>query len=548
MTTFIGTATGYLDLLAKLDTFLTAQGHAWGARFVGAGNGRLRGPGGSVGGYIGTADTVTETITMTATSATSFTVSGSASGPMGTATVGADFNGDVVRFRIVAGSTAFQAGDVFTLNTGPAWTRHRLFGCPEGIMRTGSYSGSASLFDDVTTTGGVSATTLPQTVQVQMAFATPVRSFALWCGATIAQGPRDFTLEWSDNGTAWTAAQAYTGITWGQARERRDFVVSADHGAHLFWRVRITASNSGTSTQLTEVRLYADTGMAVDVSSRLEFAYSGPGVDGTKAIYFMGFSDTDNGTDRYNIGLRSIEFWHDLNTSVALLSGTSGSRWWYLAKSATAFWIVVNGGRVMIVTRLSGVYGGMYVGHGLPYETPENHPSPIIVGGQGGARTSRFDASTLSVMLRNPWDPVWMSSVYFPGDPQASVAVMMPGGTWTEFANRATGSNVIDGQSVPVATRTGKVWPWASDATGSSIVNAWREASDGSKPVIPAVLFYPHAEDGGQHTWGEFDGVYWTTGFAATAEALLRDGAIDLLVVPNFGRTGINHFAAISLD
>ena len=119
MTTKIGTAANYLDLLNIIDTFLTATGHAWGLTYTGAGNGRMRGPGGSVGGYIGTAASVTETITMTATSATSFDVVGSISGALGTATVGTDFTSAVVAFRIVAGATPFVAGDVFTLNTGP---------------------------------------------------------------------------------------------------------------------------------------------------------------------------------------------------------------------------------------------------------------------------------------------------------------------------------------------------------------------------------------------------------------------------------------------
>lgn len=548
MTTKIGTAANYLALLQELDTFLTATGHAWGVRFIGAGNGRLRGPGGSVGGYIGTATTVTETITITFTSATNADVVGSISGALGTATVGVDFVGSVIRFRLVAGGTPFVAGDYFTVNTGPAWTRHRLQGCPEALLRTGTYSGTASLFDGVDNFGGVTATTLPQSITVQMGFATKVRSFALWNGATIAQGPRDFTLEWSDNGSSWTTAQAYSAVTWAQARERKDFVVTVDPGAHLYWRLRITASNSGTSTNLTEYRLFADTAMAVDVSSRLEFAYSGPGVDGTKTVYFMGFSDTDNGTDRYNIGLRSIEFWHDLNTSIALLSGTSGSRWWYLAKSPINYWMVANGGRVMIVCRMSAVYTFTYVGHGLPYENPDNHPSPLIVGGQGGARTQRFDASSSGFLLRNPWDPAYQASVVVAGDPQGSMAVMMPGGTWTEFANRTSGSSNTDGQPIATSTRTGKVWPYAQDNVGNNLLIDWRDCLDGSKPVMPAVLFYPHPEDGGAHTWGEFDGVSWTTGFGATAEALLRDGAIDLLVVPNMARTGINHFAAIALD
>lgn len=65
MSTTSGTATNYLDLLDKLDAFLTTTGHAWAKSFAGTGNGDLT-------GYIGTASTVAETFTLTATSATSF--------------------------------------------------------------------------------------------------------------------------------------------------------------------------------------------------------------------------------------------------------------------------------------------------------------------------------------------------------------------------------------------------------------------------------------------------------------------------------------------
>lgn len=54
--------------------------------------------------------------TLTATSATTFTVSGFVSGAHAAATVGTAYDNGMVAFTITAGSTAFQAGDVFTFN------------------------------------------------------------------------------------------------------------------------------------------------------------------------------------------------------------------------------------------------------------------------------------------------------------------------------------------------------------------------------------------------------------------------------------------------
>jgi len=98
------------------------------------GNGVLIGTGGGVGtpaygasnvgngtltAEAATASTVAQTITMTATSATQFTVVGSVSGALGTATVGTPFTSGQVNFTIAAGSTAFATGDTITVPTTP---------------------------------------------------------------------------------------------------------------------------------------------------------------------------------------------------------------------------------------------------------------------------------------------------------------------------------------------------------------------------------------------------------------------------------------------
>jgi flagellar hook protein FlgE len=72
---------------------------------------------GTVTGEAATAATVAQTITMTATSPTQFSVVGSVSGALGTATVGTPFTSSQADFTINAGSTAFAAGDTITLPT-----------------------------------------------------------------------------------------------------------------------------------------------------------------------------------------------------------------------------------------------------------------------------------------------------------------------------------------------------------------------------------------------------------------------------------------------
>jgi flagellar hook protein FlgE len=80
--------------------------------FTGTGNGTMT-------GLAGGASTVAETITATAIDATHFSVSGSVSGALGAATVGTAFSSGQIGFTINAGSTAFVAGDAFTVTTAP---------------------------------------------------------------------------------------------------------------------------------------------------------------------------------------------------------------------------------------------------------------------------------------------------------------------------------------------------------------------------------------------------------------------------------------------
>jgi flagellar hook protein FlgE len=72
---------------------------------------------GTITGLAPTAETVPQTITLTATSATQFTVTGSVSGALGTATVGTPFTSSQVDLTVNAGSTAFVAGDTMTVPT-----------------------------------------------------------------------------------------------------------------------------------------------------------------------------------------------------------------------------------------------------------------------------------------------------------------------------------------------------------------------------------------------------------------------------------------------
>lgn len=521
MSHITGTASNYFELLEILRDFLCNQGHAWGLTYDGAGDGRLV-------GAIGTPDSVVETITCTATSDTSFDVEGTVSGPLGTATVGTPFACAVCAFTIEAGDTDFEEGDEFAFNLSPPWELLRFGGCSSDALRTASAGTASAFFNGVTNANAVSAAT-PFTITVQMQAATEVKAFSIWNG-TAANGPSAFSLQYSDNGSDWTTAQSWSSQTWATTNQRRDYVLSSSAGEHLYWRLNVTGGTA--TTQITEVAFYADTGFKWACSNSFEFAFKAPGLDGAQAIHVLGRLVVNTGTGAYNIAFRGVRFWTDPDLSVVDIPGVSSDHTHPSTANAVQYWIVANGGRFILLTRISGVYEMSYCGFGLPYESPTNHPYPCIIAAPSGDSTTRLFSETTSAAYRNPCDPGNMGA-----------EVMIPSGQWRELRNRSSASGPPDGSSGTSAY--GKVWPWAATAAGDmGFMASVRDAVDGTKPILPAVILLP--QDG--HAWGEFDGVHYTSGFGNTAESLTRIGAIDYIAFPNVYRSANNHFAAVALD
>lgn len=550
MTTFIGTAAGYRDLITKLDQHLTQTGHAWGLTFTGAGNGRMRGPGGTTGGYVGTATSVTETITVTFTSATAFNVSGSVSGSLGSGTVGTDFSSSRVAFRIVAGATPFSAGDVFTLNTGPAWTRQRLAGMGStGDGFTSTLTNPLNLVDGLATGTSSSTTTFPATTTWVMDFDTAVRAIRIQNGSTAGQGPAAFSLDWSDDGVSWTTLQSWSGIGSWATSEARTFAVTSPT-AKRRWRVVVTAGQTAT-LNLWELRLCGDAGGTYpldDNTQGIQAVWLSPGVDGVTQAYHGLWTTTVSASDAWNLRMVGFRFWNDQATHPSLpnVANIPTAKTLPLTKTTgIAYWLVVNGGRYILVCRVSGVYLAAYSGFILPHEVPADYPWPMAVGAVYDVATTRWDLSTEGG-FRNFWDPGTSSnSILTPG----CLSVMQPNGAWREFANRANSGGSEGAASNHDSAQRGLTWPYAFQAASSTQqVAFFRDCLDGSLPLLPVILaITPHVGFAGA-VLGEFDGVYAMNGFGNTAEALTRDGAVDVLSVPNAFRTSRQHWAGIALD
>ncbi len=520
MSTQTGVAAGYLDLLDKLDAFLCNAGHAWGKTYTGTGNGTLT-------QYQGKAGSVAETFTLTAQNATTFSVTGSVSGALANATVGTPYTSPKIDFLISAGSTAFVAGDQFKISTSPAWTRLRYHGCIDGQDRSGvgSWTNAANAFD-----GGTSyatATAFPASLQVVMHKPSEVLVVLLTNGDSTTMAPYNIAIEWSDDGSTWTTAQTWTGLTWSGTYETKTFILSTPPGAHRYWRLRIDATQPGQSqARVSELQLRASASHLWSLEDRFEFAWKAPGLDGTRAIHVGGYVYRDPGADVHNLALYAWRY-HDDAKSVTGQHHGSTRCMLSLANSPMNYWIVANGQRVIVLARVSTVYEMAYLGFGLPYEQPSAHPWPAVIAGTSETENLRWSSTSVSHRL-----------AFMPGD---GMHAYYPDNVWRRVRNRSDGTG-DDGSG---DTSSGKVWLSAYES-GGGVVDWLRDRIDGGRVLIPCAIL--HAVSPTYHAWGELDGLYWTSGYNASAESLIAADGYDHLVHNNIFRTAIQHWGAIRLD
>lgn len=507
------TATDFADLMLRIRDFLTAQGHAHGKAFTGTGNGNLT-------AYAGTATSVAETWTLTATTATNFTVSGSVTGAASAATVGSAYSIGRIGFTITAGATAYIAGDIWRIQTSPAWTLSRaLNGCyvPDKTV-TGTWVNGPNLFDQSAATNAqVLVANLPAAGRMKLIAAAEV----LEVGITPTAGthPSAFTIDHSPDGTTWTTATTYTGITTGwTAGVLRRFAVTPA-GNRAWWRVNFTATPNA-SVQINALDFYLTANSAWSLTNDWPHMVVRPlGNDGLLSSVFLSILAVDQpAADTYNIySAPGTAF--DPNGNW-MLPGAGGQVWTAVGNFSMPYWLVANGRRFAAAIKVSTTYHCMYFGMMLPYARPSAYPLPLFNGGSIG---SALRWSTTTDACHNYPRGNQLQSQGFVRDITA---------TWREVAVQSAGANT---------TNVARMSPTALSNLGS--MTFCRENFGGSYPLLPLV---PCVQNVGP--MGELDGVFWTSGFSNVAENIIVDQRYDLVVMHNVYRTTISDYFAMRLD
>lgn len=132
--------------------------------------------------------------------------------------------------------------------TGGTATASSVFGTPPAFPASNAFDGNPNTFWNAAATPTVA---LPQWIQYQFPSAVDVVSFSLQMrnDSNPDQGPRDFSLQASNDGSSWTTVYQYSGAGWATLAEVQTFTSANQETAlGVAYRLLITDVAPGNST------------------------------------------------------------------------------------------------------------------------------------------------------------------------------------------------------------------------------------------------------------------------------------------------------------
>jgi hypothetical protein len=488
------TADDHIHLFKLFRNYTTGRGIPLGSSYAGTGNGTLT--------ELWASDTASgETWTIAcdtaATDGGTFTVTGSVSGLVGTATVGSYFDGGGVFFIINDGATDFIVTDTFTLDT-TAYsgtgngTITDIQPGPIAVTETWTITCSVAATDagTFTVTGSVSGL---QTNLVTVG--TPYLSDTGAINFTINDGAADFIV--SDA-----------------------FTVKVTQG-HL----------SSINEEWAELK--HDT---TEISGGETLYLQGQGLSGTDEIFVTVSRLADNvALDVFNWELTGAAGF-DTNVTRHLQPGaTTTYPHFTLWDGSTPFWLFVDGGQVRLYAKVSTYYIPMTFELLLPQGNPpvaDEYPYPLFLGGNvsNSDSTVRWSYTSQDYKNRPFWNPGAAAGAI------ANAQLRLPSGEWVGFGNVGSSGTIDDFV----------ISPYCYDQSGA------RSAT------LPSVLYMGLGPDGeryldslelltdqrGLQHYGTLRKAYYVNGTGATAEDIIETGGKRYILFPSVYRSERYDFVA----
>lgn len=504
-----GTAANFEELHDALVKFVAGYGTLGTPSYVGTGSGTLA----ELDSFPAT---VSETWTLTCTAAAAnggtFSVVGSVSGAQASATVGTLYTNGKLRFLIKDGATDFIVGDAFTI------------AATAGVMPT------AERWQVLRYTGvtGISASSFLAQYEPWAAFKGPYHAHANgWATAvgqqnnswlawkmvqpfeftrltlrgspTIGQSPRDFKLQYSEDGVTWVDRQAWTAITW-TANQYREFTIDgASPGAKLYWRIFVTVNNGDANNTYIQEVIIPEFSFTADFDhSRRPAAWlKAPGLTGLDPCYINTQLYDRPTNDYYNLAFTGATGFigaSDFDNQPGARAALALPLW----NQPITYWLSANGQRVILSVKVDTAYMSMYAGKIMTYGTPGQYPYPLLLAGAlPTASGTRFSDAAVNMPFKGN---------------RSNMVLRDAGGTWV----------------APFA------WPYTKS---SGTIYTFRDVA-GAYCLLPVTL---HTAT---NTYGVLDGVQFITGFNNAVENTVNIGAEVWTVLQDVTRNGIADFYA----
>lgn len=207
-----------------------------------------------------------------------------------------------------------------------------------------------------------------------------------------------------------------------------------------------------------------------------------------------------------------------------------------LAQETTIkYWLWVNGSHFKMITKIGQFYLSLYCGYLIRYGTPDEIPYPLVIAGSSAVRRNYVSIDTYYVS--NFWQPCSYDGSDIFGTNNGYAASMYYHNTdrWIKCSNQ--------GSTTQNATPyLGKVWPnYAKRDMGRSQSNQY--------VLLPLILnnYTPNSSPATGNLFGEFDEVYWVSGFQLTPESTIMINGKQYICFPNHTHAGVGDFVTIPL-
>lgn len=268
-----------------------------------------------------------------------------------------------------------------------------------------------------------------------------------------------------------------------------------------------------------------------------ELILRAPGLAGTDQI-FVGISTFENVTaDYYNWRLAGFTGFNGalaFGAQPGYMGNVFNSFW----NSPIPYWFVANGRRVIIVSKISTSFMMTYLGFINQYPSPSQYPYPLCIGGNlaWSPEPSPTDTAwrwSIASALNNNF-PMATEGTGLPiggiGRDSCTLRLRSPNGVWIHLRSGTNGFYIDNDAS--------NIWPYMA-----TMFNLQQNLGPAAQsPLLPIIL-----HDSTPEVYGEFDGVFATSGQAIASEDLINQSGDDHLVVQNITRTARNNYCAVRL-